>query len=163
MKDRKINILEIILLIMMILGMIYSIFDNEILDNKLFLVIFIIIPFVSVLMLEFIKIIETPEKQIKEERENKIQEEIIEMAETLEKEAEKTKNIEETVQIPVNEIKEEIEKLNKKLNKKAEKDLEKTEILFQKGDLKEIIEKEMENAKKKYPKKKSIKTVDKTK
>ena len=127
MKNKKTNTIELILLIIMVSGILYSLIQNEILDNNLYLILVIIIPFTLVLMIEIIKI---------------------------------TNKQEETIQIPVEEIKKEIEILNEKLGKKNSNDLEKTEILFTKGELKEVIEKELETVKKE---KKSTKTVEKSK
>ena len=164
MKNKKTNTIELILLIIMVSGILYSLIQNEILDNNLYLILVIIIPFTLVLMIEIIKITnkqEESKEQLKEEEKQSLTQVAEKTIEKIEKATpKKDKKQEETIQIPVEEIKKEIEILNEKLGKKNSNDLEKTEILFTKGELKEVIEKELETVKKE---KKSTKTVEKSK
>lgn len=154
MKRKKITSIELIILLIMVLGVIYSLIDSNVLDNKIYLTLVIILPFTLALMLEILKTNEDP----KEEKEEVNKEEIEEIKKETEKKIEKTKKDDETIQIPINEIKKEIENINKKLTKEEDDEIEKTKVLFEKGELKGLIEKELESSKKK----KSTKTVEKS-
>lgn len=168
MKNKKINTIELILLIVMVSGIVYSLFQNEILDNKLFLMLLIIAPFTLVLMIEIIKITNQQESKADNENEQITEEEKESLTKITEKTLEKIekenpkkeKKQEDTIQIPVEEIKKEIEILNKKLVKNNSDDLEKTEVLFTKGELKEVIKKEIELTKSTKKNNKSTKSVE---
>ena len=181
MKNKLLKFFEFILLLIIILVCIFSIFDSSILDNKICFILLLIVPFLLLFTIELIKII----KDIKMKTTNELNiedidiEELknikdkIEVQETIENTI--NKHIEEkidkeeqdkTIQIPVKEIKTEIEKLNKKLTQE-ENDLDKTEVLFSKDDIKEIIKKELESTtsvdKSKKNSKKSTVSVEKSK
>jgi len=65
-KRKKITFIELALLLIMILGIIYSLIDSNVLDNKIYLTLVIIFPFTLALMLEILKINEETKEEKKE-------------------------------------------------------------------------------------------------
>lgn len=177
MKNKLIKFLELLLIVIIVSVCIFSIFDSSILDNRIYFIILLIVPFLLLFIIELIKIV----KELKLKSTNKEIE--LEEAEELDSNIELNEKIKEiiddttqekieikdevqdqTIQIPVKEIKSQIESLNQKLTKEEEIDLEKTEILFNKEEIKEIIKKELESTtsvdKNKKNNKKSTETVE---
>lgn len=147
----------------------------NILDNKIGFALSVLIPFITIIILEIINIhkdtkrkkIENTFKEqldiikdiddnikLKEVLENHIEEQL----EKIKEEANNINKIEQTIQIPLIEIQKEIKELKK------EKDLEDTIILFNTEDIKKEIEKELSTEmvdKPKKNKKNSTESVDK--
>jgi len=179
-KRKIIKIIELLLIIIIVFVCLSSMFESKILDNKLYFILFLILPFILLFIIELIKIIrdlrikeiknnldlenlvtEEEREKINEVIENIIDEHLDEIVDD-----EKEKEQEKTIQIPLKEIQNEIEALNKKLSKN-DNDLDKTEVLFTTDDIKEIIEKEIKLTtpvdKNKKTNKKSTKTVENSK
>lgn len=158
MKRKKITFIELALLLIMILGIIYSLIDSNVLDNKIYLTLVIIFPFTLALMLEILKINEETKEEKKEIKNEDIEVIKMETEKKIEKDKKINKKNDETIQIPINEIKKEIENINKKLTKEDDDEIGKTKVLFEKGELKGLIEKELETSRNK----KTAKTVEKS-
>ena len=156
MKEKIIKTVELLLLLIIVSVCVFSVFGSKILDNKVNIILFLIIPFLSLFLIEVMKI--SKELKIKEQNKLKEFEEINDniildkIIETTTKEESKKIKEDLTIKIPIEDIKTQIESINNELSKE-DNDLDKTEVLFTQDEIKEIIEKEL----------KSTITVDKSK
>lgn len=128
----------------------------KIIKSKIGFALCVLIPFITLIIIELLNICKLNQKKEIKLEETKIidnKEELKEIIETKIEEVKKTKKeskkIEQTIQIPLLEIQKQIKESN---NKEKNNNLEDTVVLFNKEDIKEVIKKEL-----------STKTVDKKK